>query len=75
LYAEREPVEEATMVDTAFSAELKKCIGQLSADRALLVLEFARPLAEEDKDHPLAPMLASEMVLARDWLRPEEEAA
>ena len=39
------------------------------------ILDFVRFVEAREGRHPSETALASEAVLARDWLRPEEEAA
>jgi hypothetical protein len=57
-------------------AEITERLRELPEEKLAVVYEFIRKLSEEAEMHEsFATMLASEVVLRRDWDRPEEDAA
>jgi hypothetical protein len=50
-------------------------LDSVSQDQLSEILEFVRHLNRRPMPAPLPTTLASEAVLARDWLAPEEDAA
>jgi hypothetical protein len=63
--------------------QIVACLQKLPVDKLIVVYDFVSYLAERENGHKLTTplseafqtMLASEAVLARDWDRPEEDAA
>ena len=63
-------------METVTVADIDEVLKKLPPEKLAEVLDFARFLAvPRDEFGAVETMMASQHVLERDWLRPEEEAA
>lgn len=63
-------------METVTVAEIEEVLKKLPPEKLAEVLDFARFLAvPKDEFGAMETMIASERVLGRDWLRPEEDEA
>jgi hypothetical protein len=63
-------------VESASIEHIEALLRKLPPEKLEVVSDFVSYLAERvEGSTPLETMLASEPVLARDWVRPEEDAA